>query len=222
MTDRFTEDMTSYCDSGINKNDPLFEVGCFNEHFFDLLQTRYKESLPRLMNYINPNNTPKKELDEYLKGVEGFARDNPNPNLPINKRDSILILGALLNIETTLIRFDKNRNNILDLNELKEAFKVYKSATISLAKLEPHEEKYALSIFLYMVSKMEIPQTGSWMKSAKFFAYHQCVSSSICRKTFMNKIEAKRLNIGKLLFYLVNQTPTTPKISKTQQPLENE
>ena len=222
MTDRFAEDMTSHCDSGINKNDPLFEVGCFNEHFFDLLKTRFKESLPRLMNYINPNNTPKKELDEYLKGVEGFARDNPNPNLPINKRDSILILGALLNIETTLIRFDKNRNNILDLNELKEAFKVYKSATISLAKLEPHEEKYALSIFLYMVSKMEIPQTGSWMKSAMFFAYHQCVSSSICRKTFMNKIEAKRLNIGKLLFYLVNQTPTTPKISKTQQPLENE
>ena len=205
ITDKFSDDMASICDTGINGNDPVFETNCYNEHFFDVLQNRYKSSFPRLTNYTNPTTTSKQEINDYLIGVEGFARDNPDPTLPINKRDSVLIVGSLLNIETTFIRFDTNRNNIIDYSELKEAFKVYKSAIISMANLKPSEEGYAESIFYYMVSKMEIPPTGSWMRSAKFFAYHSCVSTAICRKTIMSKIEAKRLNIGKLLFYLVDQ-----------------
>lgn len=205
ISDKFRDDLSSKCDPGINKDDPVFDVACFNEHFFDgiLNSLNYKKYFPRLNAYVT--STPKAEVDEYLKGVEGFARDVNDPKLPINNRDAILVLGAMLNIESTFIRFDTNRDNVIDYKELVEAFKVYKPSIISLAKLKPSEEGYAQSIFLYMVSKMEIPPTGTWMQSAQFFAFHKCVSYDWCRNSMLDPIVAKRLNVGKLLYYMVNQ-----------------
>lgn len=205
ISDKFSQQLSLHCDPGINKDDPVFQVECFNEHFFDdiLNKLSYKKFFPRLNAYVAT--TPKEEVDEYLKGVEGFARDINDPKLPINNRDSILILGAMLNIESTFIRFDANRDNVIDYKELVEAFKVYKPSIISLAKLKPNEEQYALSIFLYMVSKMSIPETGTWMQSAAFFSFHKCVSWDWCRNSMLDPILAKRLNVGKLLYYMVNQ-----------------
>lgn len=210
ITNKFSEDLSTKCDPGINKDDPVFETECFNEHFFDSILNKlgYKKFFPRLNAYVVT--TPKTEVDDYLKGVEGFARDINDPKLPINNRDNILILGALLNIESTFIRFDINRDNVIDYKELVEAFKVYKPSIIALAKLKPSEEQYALSIFLYMVSKMAIPETGTWMQSAAFFSFHKCVSWDWCRSSMMDPIVAKRLNVGKLLYYMVNQNTVVP------------
>jgi hypothetical protein len=217
ITDKVSSDLTAVCDPGINPEDPVFETQCFNDNFFGEIQGRYKKFFPRLVEYLNPKNTSKQDILEYIEGVEGFARDNPDPKLPINQRDSILIIGSLLNIETTFLRFDTNNNNIIDYSELLEAFKVYRPAIISFAKLKPSEEGYAQSIFLYMASKMEIPATGSWIKNVKFAAYHKCLSWGFCRKNMMDTIEAKRLNIGKLLFYMVNQDTTAPAADKNKK-----
>jgi hypothetical protein len=217
ITNKFKDDLTAVCDGGINKEDPVFDTACYNEHFFETLLSRYQKFFPRLVDYVDPKITAKKDLDDYLAGVEGFARDVADPKMPVNKRDNVLIIGAMLNIESTFIRFDTNKDNIIDYKELVEAFKIYKPAIISMAKLKPNEEGYAQSIFLYMVSKMEIPPTGSWMQSAKFFTFHKCASIDLCRNTFMDKIEGKRLNIGKLLYYMVNQNSIAP--NKDKKPL---
>jgi hypothetical protein len=217
MTDKFKEDLTAVCDGGLNKEDPIFDTACFNEHFFETMLSRYKKFFPRLVDYVDPKNTQKTEVDGFLLGVEGFARDISDPKIPVNKRDNVLIIGALLNIESTFIRFDTNKDNIIDYNELVEAFKVYKTAIISMAKLKPAEEGYAQSIFLYMASKMEIPPSGSWVNNVKFGAFHACLQWDICRLSVMNKIEAKRLNIGKLLYYMVNQNSIA--LNKDKKPL---
>jgi hypothetical protein len=174
----------------------------------------YSSNFPRLESYIFNNS--KEELQNYLKGVEGFARENNDPKVPINKRDSTLILGALLNIESTFLRFDVNRDNTIDnfnvigregdtdITELDTAFKIYRSAIIKVAKLAPEQEKYAQAIFLYMVKYMEIPPQGSWLDNAKFWYFYKWGS----RK----HIVAKRLNIGVLLYYLVNQNATKFRI----------
>ncbi|MDD4975531.1 MAG: hypothetical protein PHY93_14320 [Bacteriovorax sp.] len=217
ITDKFKDDLTAVCDGGINNEDPVFDTACYNEHFFETLLSRYQKFFPRLADYVDPQNTDKKNLDDYLIGVEGFARDVADPKIPVNKRDNVLIIGAMLNIETTFIRFDTNKDNIIDYKELVEAFKLYKSAIIIMAKLKPNEESYAQSIFLYMVSKMEIPPTGSWAQNGKFLAFHTCAGIDLCRNTFMDKIEGKRLNIGKLLYYMVNQNSIAP--NKGKKPL---
>lgn len=214
ITNKFSTELSSHCDGGIDPEGPIFETECFNANFFDTIlnKLKLKSFFPRLNNYVN--NSTHHEAINYLKGVEGFARDLPNPELPINKRDNILIIGAILNIESTFIRFDSNKDNIIDYNELLDAFKIYKSAIMSMAKLK--NEEYALSVFLYMISKMEIPPNGTWINNAKFFSFHKCVSNDFCRLTFLEKIEAKRLNIGKLLYYIV--TPNATVASKIGLP----
>ncbi|QDK42408.1 hypothetical protein DOM21_13325 [Bacteriovorax stolpii] len=205
VSGKHSENLTGLCDPGINAEDPVFETSCFNENFYDLVLNKlgYKKSLPRLANYYAT--ASKKETMDYLKGVEGFARDNNAPGVPVNRRDTTLVIGAMLNIETTFIRFDKNSDNIIDYKELSEAFFTYRASIITLAGLKPEQEKYAKGVFLYMASKMEVPKTGTWMTDAQFGIFNSCVQSDFCRDTFMDKIEAKRLNIGKLLYYMVNQ-----------------
>jgi hypothetical protein len=205
ISGKFNDSLKSYCDPGINPSEAVFEATCFNKNFYDVFLNKldYKKSLPRLAVYFNT--ADRAETMGYLSGVEGFARDDNSPGVPVNRRDSTLIFGAMMNIETTFIRFDKNNDNVIDYDELSEAYFTYRASIISLAGLKGDQIKYAKGIFLYMVSKMEVPDTGSWISSVTFAAFNSCVQSDFCRKHMLDPIEAKRLNIGKLLYYMVNQ-----------------
>ncbi|MGZ3808961.1 MAG: hypothetical protein ACXVCE_12820, partial [Bacteriovorax sp.] len=190
VANKFRENLSAVCDPGTNKEDPLFETGCFNANFFDTLLNKsdYKKFFPRLEEYVNTASN--KEVADYLKGVEGFARDINDPKVPVNNRDNILILGAMLNIESTLIRFDANKDGYIDnkspafpgndkdtRTELEVAFEVYKKAIISIAKLKPNQEQYAYSIFLYMVKYMQVPPAATLKDNAKFLYFHYWDSS---------------------------------------------
>lgn len=203
ISEKFNKALLLACDFGINKNDPIFDTTCFNNRFFEVLlnDLRYKKYFPSLYDYFK--NSSQKETDEYLIGVEGFAREGRELDVPINNRDSSLVFGAMINIESTFVRFDLNGDNVVDYDELLKAYDVYKNTIVIMAKLKPGQEAFAKSIFLYMVSKMKTPPSGSIFKDAKFFAFHKCVSSDWCREKFLTKIEAKRLNIGRLLAFLV-------------------
>ena len=217
VSGKLNDTLSLSCNPGIDKEEPKFETGCYNNNFFDTLlnKLKYSKQLPRLAMYINE--IPKEEAQDFLNGVEGFARDVHKPGVPVNRRDSTLILGAMLNIESTFIRFDSNSDNLIDYKELREAFKVYKNSIITLAKLGPESEKYALSIFLYMVSKMQIPPTGKWQDDLKFAAWDACVTTDWCRDSIMDTIVAKRKNIGKLLYYLVNQNTTAAPVKPVKK-----
>lgn len=219
ITKKFNEELSSLCAPGMTNEEPVYETACFNENFFETLLNRakFRTFFPRLSTYIASSS--KQEVIDYLKGVEGFARDINDPKQPINNRDTILIIGAMLNIESTLIRFDANNDNLIDnktkasprnlsdqRSELEVAFEVYKNAIISIADLRPNQEKYAYSIFLYMIKNMQIPPASSIVDNAKFLYFHYWESTKF--------IAAKRLNIGSLLFYLVNQGGSAPKDKK--------
>lgn len=210
LSENYRKGLTSYCDPGINIDDPIFEVKCFNENFYQLFLNKlsYNKYFPRMTDYVN--RASKTDALNYIKGIEGFARDVNDPKIPMDKRDAILTIGAMVNVETTFIRFDTNFDNILDYNELMAAFNsVYRGAIISLADLKEPDYIYAPTIFIYMVTKMEIPKIGGNIDKGKFYAYHKCVHSESCRTTFMDPIEAHRLNVGKLLYYLVNNPKST-------------
>jgi hypothetical protein len=208
------EKLTPVCDIGENSKDPTIETQCYNDNFFSLIlnELNEKQYFPSLNKYIESSTL--QEMKEYLESVESFARETPM-SAPINLRESSLIIGSMLNIESTFMRFDKNNDNIIDFNELDDAFNIYKNMIISIAKLKPNQEVYAKSVFLYMVTKSKPPPSGSWLKSAQFFAYHKCVSSDTCRKIFMKKIEAKRINIGELLSYVAKSKKSGENSNET-------
>jgi hypothetical protein len=221
VSGKFSDKLSTLCDPGINLDDPIYDKNCYNFNFFKLIlgerspefyvknpayfgtkNLDYAVNFPLLYKYIH--SVSKEESQGYLAGVEGFARDNDAPGIPVTRRDSTLILGAMINIESTFIRFDKNSDGVIDYDELSEAFLVYKSSIISLAKLPKNKEPYAKAIFMYMTSKMEIPKIDSWIDQFWFWRYASNIEDPKWRAK--NPIEAKRLNIGKLLYYMVNQS----------------
>lgn len=202
---RFEKEMLLVCRNlSSNPEEPLFHEPCFKEHYFDIFlnKLRLDKNFPRLAEYVRK--TPRDEYQNYLKGVTGFARDVNDSRIPINGRDMTLVIGAMLNIETTFLRFDSNRNNVISTSELNESFKVYENAIVAIAKLKPEQKKFSKSIFFYMVINMQVPKTGNWIDDAAFFLFHQCMEIEVCRVAKYEPIEAKRLNIGMLLYYLVN------------------
>ncbi|MBC7713856.1 MAG: hypothetical protein H7177_10985 [Rhizobacter sp.] len=222
VSNKYSNSLSNKCDPGINSEDPVFESSCYNENFYNVIlkDLKFNENFLLLNNYLVT--TSVQEGIDYLTGVEGFARDINDPAVPVNGRDSTLILGSMLNIESTFIRFDKNFDNVIDYNELNDAFLVYKNSIISLANLKGSDVEYAKGIFMYMASKMEVPKVdGIWLKLG-FAKFNYCVNnptgilaSLYSCKANNEAVFAKRLNIGKLLYYMVNQpTQAVPVFKK--------
>lgn len=195
MSDMFLEKLTKYCTpmNGSSVDDWSFETDCYRRHFFKVIldELDLKKNLPMLNRFYREslasgNNAPL----EYLINVEGFARSFPD-DVEMVRREFTLVIGALINIETTFIRFDLNRNNRLDPHEVDQAFLVYENAIMSVADLTEDRRKYAKSIFIYMLKYMKLP--SSWELIT--FHYNPFIDK---------KIDAYRLNVGVLLFYLVN------------------
>ncbi len=164
---------------------------CHRPYFFDIFFNKlgYKKNYPRFYEFYKT--APKKELEGFIANVEGFARDfGDDTTIPMAARDYGLLIGAMINIESTFLRFDTDNNNLLDNKELDKAFLVYKEAIIKVAKLDESKEKYAKSIFIYMVKYMKIPSTLQLLN----FHYAPWANHDVL---------GKRVNIGALLYYLV-------------------
>ncbi len=183
---------SNVCQNQGEEDEPSFDTACYRPKFFDIMFKTLKlgNHLPKLHNYIN--NASKEESYRFLRAVEGFARDIDDESIPMAKRDLVLLVGALLNIESTFVRFDQvEENNILDSKELDRAFYVYRKGIVSVADLNEDEEQYSKSIFLYMIDEMKMPTPTS------LFIFHN--------NPLRGNISAKRLNIGTLLYYLVQE-----------------
>ncbi len=192
LNGKFMEQLTKFCKpvTGTNSEDWTFETTCYRSHFFPIImdQFNYARYLPMLDRYVKTEDREK--VAAFLKNVEGFSRDINDEAIPMGSRDFVLLVGALINIETTFIRFDSNKDNMIDATELEAAFKIYENAIIQIAELDDDREKFAKSIFLYMIKNMAIPSQTQLLN----FHYNPFISKDIV---------AYRLNIGLLLYYLV-------------------
>ncbi len=185
--------LSAKCETTLNEDGKQqVNTNCVRKNFFSALfdDLKLQKYFPRLYKYKQSSSN--KEMIDYIKGVEGFARDVPSLDQPWEKRDFSLVLAAMINIESTFLRFDTYYDNVLDFNELLSALKVYKNAIIMLAKLEGSNKKLARTVFFYMVKYMKAPSPVTVWSLDKIFKAH------------FKKIKAKRINIGILLFYLVN------------------
>ncbi|MCO4794744.1 MAG: hypothetical protein KC493_13580 [Bacteriovoracaceae bacterium] len=205
MSDQFVAELKKIHDTGEDKrdgNDCSYDnpkelkfsvLKCHRPYFFDVFFNRlgYRKNYPKYAQFVDK--ASKQELQSFVANVEGFARDfGDDTSYPMQSRDYGLLIGAMINIEATFIRFDKNNDNLLDNTELDAAFEVYRPAIIKVAKLSESKEKYAKSIFIYMVKNMKIPSTLQLLN----FHYAPWANHDVL---------AKRVNIGALLYYLVNQ-----------------
>ncbi|OFZ25416.1 MAG: hypothetical protein A2381_17675 [Bdellovibrionales bacterium RIFOXYB1_FULL_37_110] len=187
-----TQEMSKVCDFGADVDNPTFQVQCFRKNLPAIMFNNlgYQEYMPMLYDYLKKAGPA--VFQKYLYKVEYFARDIPDDTIPIGPRDMTLILGALLNIESTFIRFDTDKNNIINPKELcPPAYGVYKQAIIDLVHQKDPDidvTGYEKSIFLYLVKKMEIPT------KLQLGLYHLSGDK---------KFDSHRANIGAILYNLI-------------------
>ncbi|MDD0852092.1 hypothetical protein HBN50_03245 [Halobacteriovorax sp. GB3] len=187
--------MQVICPYTLDKNDdPLIDPICHRKNLFKVIfdDLNYGDYFPRLRLYSKWNSD--QDDIEFIKSIEGFARDIPMEE-PMRIRDFSLVLGAMLNIESTFLRFDRNQDNVIDRDELEKAYEVYENVILMLAPElnEGGNRKYAKTVFFYMLKYNKIPCSKATIAKHHYGFWF-----------YYRNFEAKRVNIGSLLYYLVN------------------
>jgi hypothetical protein len=178
----------------------MYKASCYRNFFFPIIFEKYGKYFKKFSDYILT--LKPEEISSYILSVENFARDavydKEGNELPIKERDLILVFGAMLNIESTFLTYDKDNNNNLNYNELMNAFKTYEQSILFIAKAKTciEVEKFVKPIYLYLVKYEEMPA------GLKFLAFY------IFGKE--KSIIAYRKNIGKILYYLAMESRKPP------------
>ena len=182
------------CENQGTEDDILIMPRCYRKHFFEswLNELEYSLYFPKLTRYYKTEN--RRDVLDFVRKTEGFARDLDDQDIPMGIRDYTLLVGALLNIESTFVRFDLNHDNIIDTNELHKAFVIYESSIIKIAELNGWKKVFSKTVFFYMVKNKKIPTQSQVMK------YHFNLHLN---PMYKEVIRAKRLNIGALLYNLI-------------------
>jgi hypothetical protein len=111
-------------------------------------------------------NSTETQISDFIMETEKFARlctkFDDGTDVPMNRYDMMSIFGGIINVEQTMARFDVNHNNILDPQEVEEAYKVYENA---IRALIPEIKVFGMNIlqplakqfFLYLIKYKTLP-----------------------------------------------------------------
>lgn len=199
IKDFFTEEMQKVCGNEVDEYGRIY-VQCFRDNFINVLKEPMKgdgkslaDYMPLLYSYIMdltdevPQGGKPTESEKYvhfLSETESFTRTCTHfdettkaESLPMKSTDAFAVFAGLLNVESTVLRFDTNQNNKMDgsknHNEVLAAYyEVYEGAIKGLvAPNGGFMEKLSKSIFQYLVKYGKVPDTsnfGSLWAYAKF------------------------------------------------------
>lgn len=183
----------------------VMESRCIRGKFFDKLfgekELNLSQYFPRLKDYVDANSRGK--IIEFIKGVEVFSRSVDDIDATWwRKKDFTLVIGAMLNIESTYIRFDKNTDNKLDRRELDTGYKeAYELAIVSIAKLKGKLTAFGRTAFFYLLKYHKDPGVINVAWTHVWF------------KKYFNDFKAQRLDISELLKFLVDKRkPEDPSL----------
>lgn len=169
----------------------FFPLECFKKHFSEILfdQLNYKDNiLEQFYKYkqLSDDDTFINYLDTLIMMSQKEAID-----LGISQNEVTSLMQHLTDVEYTFNIFDKDKNNILDNQELIEVFKVYREAIIKIVDLESDNEKYARPIFMYIIHYQKVPTHFQLIN----FIYNPFGISQ-------DEITAERLNIATFYFFM--------------------
>lgn len=197
LSSELQEAIAARCNISVDEDEDIsIPAQCVRDNFFSAMMGDLKlgKYFPKLLEYIE--SISPEDAVGYIQGVEGFARDVPDLAMDWKIRDFTLVIGAMLNVESTFLRFDLSYDNTLDFGELKGALNVYNNAIVLLADLKGGSQKYAKTVFFFMIKYMKLPPQTLEGK-LRLFAL-----DTIFKLHFKNT-KGKRLNIGALLHGLV-------------------
>jgi hypothetical protein len=202
-----------------------FTPDCFKRNFFQAVCFNYPDQYPKLFASLgatvyeaDPRNPKLKKLvcripydsagQAYLTTAVKAARTcNVYPDtqeeIYYSESDMQAIFMAIMHIETTILRWDvRNRNNIMDADEVMDAYNIYSPALDGFLEDKPAIiKKLKKQIYQYMVKYEQIPNEkdfGSLWKFVKFLM------------SFNKQAPGNRKTIGSILVTIGEQgVPST-------------
>ncbi len=202
-----------------------FTPDCFKRNFFQAVCFNYPDQYPKLFASLgatvyeaDPRNPKLKKLvcripydsagQAYLTTAVKAARTcNVYPDtqeeIYYSESDMQAIFMAIMHIETTILRWDvRNRNNIMDADEVMDAYNIYSPALDGFLEDKPAIiKKLKKQIYQYMVKYEQIPNEkdfGSLWKFVKFLM------------SFNKQAPGNRKTIGSILVTIGEQgAPST-------------
>jgi hypothetical protein len=233
VKDFFTDTMLELCSEELDEFDRIAPI-CFRRNFIKVLETKITgdsksiaEYMPLFHNYLYELLEDLPEGDEitestgymkFIKETEAFTRtcthydEDKTEEIPLKGNDAFGVFAGLLNIESTMLKFDLNQNGQLDgkvrkgqTNEVTKAYyEVYKGAMKALVAPDGGWKKMlAKPIFLYLIKKGIVPDESSPKSMWKFFKFY------IRKKK--QPANAKRMTIATILRTLGEQSENSIK-----------
>lgn len=192
--DKINEDLAKVCTKDqFGRLDPT----CYKQNFYKAVCRTSSGYFPRLMEWagIDP-----KKCDEYkptglaqdyvIRSIQAARTcnnysDGDKEEIPFSEGDSTTILTAMMNIESTMSRYDVNQNNIMDKDEVQTSFQTYEPAIEGIVnKMSGLARTVAMrlkrEIFMYLVKFEKAPET---MELLKFVAIDFKKRQPATRKT---------------------------------------
>ncbi len=143
-----------------------FPTACVRENLYDSLvevvqrknkNISYIENLPRFKRYFDDLGAGSTDQEKYFLLLEKYSRGcGPYVNIPTTGIDLVGIYTGLINMESTMSKFDLNGNNIIDSNEAELTYAHFERALKTILKWY---EKLAgtKNIFKFLLKYKRLP-----------------------------------------------------------------
>ena len=185
----------------------------FYQNFFKWV-SGFKEHYPLLYNALLTMG--QNERQSYARSIAMFTRHCPFDYLdakevPIYEKDLVLILGGMMSLEETFIRFDLDKNQKLSYDELEKLLVHFRPAIVDVMishgfiPLDSAQAtKYARTLFYYLIVNKRLPiGLDGQIEKVKFYVFQKLLDGWLSE----SKINADRLLLGQVLVALVPREP---------------
>jgi hypothetical protein len=189
---------------------PRVEPGCVRANFWKGLCTYYWKYYPLMFESMNVKsaaeckdwkNTPQSDifLDRAIEAARtcNHYTDGQREEIHYSKGDFMTIMLALIHAETTILRWDINKNNIMDPDEVMRAYEIYSPALDGfLEGKSPIIKKFKKQIFQFMIKYEQVPDEKDKKSILKFVGF---------LLSFKHKAPATRKTIASILVAIGEQ-----------------
>lgn len=201
VKDFFIDQMLELCKDDLDSFDRIAPT-CFRNNFIKVIETpikgdgrRIADYMPLFYEYLQglvkglDSDTPIIESKKYKKFIletESFTRTcmyydkKKTDEVYLKATDAFAVFAGLLNVESTILRFDADKNNVVDSrnsfgkNEVLRAYNdVYKGAVKALVVDQAGAlfGRFSRPIFQYLVKYGKVPDTSKFKSIWQFLRF---------------------------------------------------
>ncbi|MBN21779.1 MAG: hypothetical protein CL678_10895 [Bdellovibrionaceae bacterium] len=174
------------------------DPNCFRNMIYENFST-IADFMPDLVYYYEGLVLEKKL--ELIQVLETGARRYGYSEFPVGNYDIRGIASVLHDIESLYFKFDDNRSNVFELDEVLRAYDRFKNLLIELGDLPKNQLKYVKSFFTYLIHFEKLPDRTRARSALHFNNWHLF-------KRRWKKMRAERLAMFKVIPYM--NIPDTP------------